>query len=117
MSIYQRMNMVKHLRQFYLRYHKPRTNVKDAAKVQVPMRKKDGTLGKRYTVAYKCAVCGDISTKVDIHHIKEVGKEPAWPYDTKELLAYLERMLCAEEDLIVLCKKCHKGVHNGSVSL
>ena len=109
MSIYQRMSMVKHLRQFYLRYHTPRQNVKNAAKVKVPMRKKDGTLGKRYTVAYTCAKCGNITAKPEIDHIDPVGKEPSFPYNLEDLITYLRRLLCDESNLQVLCRKCHKA--------
>ncbi len=98
------------LREFYRYYHTPKKQALEDAKVRIPMRKKDGTLGKKFTVTYRCAICDKLSAKVHVdHHPIPVGKQPEFPYEIEELIAYIRRMLCSKDNLRVLCVPCHKA--------
>lgn len=107
-SLPMKRRMVAALRQFCVYFHAPRKQAKEDAKVRIPVRKKDGTLGKKYTVAYKCAICGDLTVKPDMDHIDPVGVEPDYPYDIMELLHYIKRLLAPYDGWQCICKPCHK---------
>lgn len=53
----------------------------------------------RKTFGYKCAICQKPGIGLDIHHIDE-NKEN-----------------CKKNNLIVLCRKCHRRVHTGKLKL
>jgi len=104
--------MINMLRKFSYIFHTPRTLAKEEAKVKIPMRKKDGTLGKRYTVAWKCAHCGELTTKPQLDHITPIGREPDYPYEIDELLLYMKKLLAPYSEWQVLCRVCHRKKTN-----
>ena len=65
--------------------------------------------GVRDGKMYVCSVCNQAFKPVDIqiHH-----KDPVVPYDMRKmdmsLQLYIERVYCPIENLVVVCKPCHK---------
>jgi len=107
----------RHLREFCLYYHHPRTIAKARAKVKEYLTKKDGTPSKKYYVKWKCEKCGELFEQVDMHHIHAVGKQPDWPYDIEELVGFIRRLLVPVEQWMVLCRPCHLEItHNENKS-
>lgn len=96
------------MREFCLYFHQPRKQAKEAAKIKIPMKKKDGTLGASYTVAWQCAHCDGVTTKPQMDHKIPIGQEPDYPYDVEELLQYMRRLLAPLEQWQCLCAECHK---------
>ena len=103
--------MISALRQFYSRYWYPKKEVLEDAKVKVPMLKKDGTKSRRYTISWRCERCKETTTKPVVHHNPPIGDELLYPFNLKEFVQYVSRLLCNKEQLMCLCKSCHKDVH------
>lgn len=64
---------------------------------------------KRQKYEYECSVCKKCfpGSKVQVHH-----KIPVGPLRTLgDLPAYVERLLCEEGDLALVCLGCHKLSH------
>jgi 5-methylcytosine-specific restriction endonuclease McrA len=97
------------IRQLCSYYHQPRKEAKEAQKRKKYLRKKDGTLSKKYLVMWECEHCNGLFEKVDLDHKIPVGKQPPWPYDTEELLDYIRRILAPREQFQCLCRGCHKA--------
>lgn len=56
---------------------------------------------------YQCAICGDISAKVQVDHINPAGSLKSYA----DLPAFCERLFCEDiSQLRVLCAPCHKKV-------
>jgi 5-methylcytosine-specific restriction endonuclease McrA len=97
-----------HLREFCLYYHQPRKLAKEASKIKEFQKKKDGTIGKKYLVKWRCCQCGILTENPDMDHKFPVGKAPLWPYEVGELLAYIRKILVPIHEWQCLCKPCHK---------
>ncbi len=63
---------------------------------------------KRQKYEYKCNECQKHhpSGKVQVHHVVPVGGLR----DAESLLGYVERLLCEQDELRLLCLDCHKGM-------
>jgi len=107
-SSFKAAKVISDLRKFCVYHHQPRKEAKEARKVKEYLRKKDGTLSKKYLVKWRCDVCRKLTEKPDMHHKDPVGKTPPWPYDIEELLAYMRRLLVPKDRWALLCKPCHK---------
>jgi ribosomal protein L44E len=99
------------IRNAWSRYDPHRKSVKDAAKVQIPMRNKDGSVSKRYGVAWKCSECGELRKDTHVHHDVEVGAMPNFPFSRGELEDWVNSLFCGPENLRVVCESCHKKIH------
>jgi hypothetical protein len=62
-------------------------------------------------VFYRCAECGELTKKPDVHHDPAVGKMPWFPYAPGTLEKWVGDLFCAAEHLVVLCEICHKKRH------
>jgi predicted HNH restriction endonuclease len=91
--------------------HSPfRKECLDRNKIYEECYKKDGTLSKKKKIlGWKCERCGDVfpKTKIQIHHIRPLGKQP---FELK-FNDYLKSLFCSADKLACLCKKCHNTVH------
>jgi hypothetical protein len=83
--------------------------VLEAAKRKTLMRKKDGTMSARYTVDWKCAICGNYYTKVQVDHKECVGTIPDFPFKAGELESWIKRLWCPVANLQVLCEQDHRA--------
>ena len=80
------------------------------ATVKEPYIKKDGSVGKKMRiVGYKCEKCGELLTKkeINVHHIEDIPKPFEMVFDD-----FIKKMFCPPEGLLVLCKPCHKEIHD-----
>jgi 5-methylcytosine-specific restriction endonuclease McrA len=84
----------------------PYKAVEEAARVEEPVYKKDGTLAKVPRVRYRCAKCLNLvpKTEIQIDHIDPVI-DPKKGRETIEIL--INRQFT--DKLQVLCKPCHKA--------
>lgn len=75
-------------------------------RIESPTYKKDGSLGKRISVSYRCVKCEGLHKIDDINvdHIKAVGSFTS----ILEFYDFFLRIFCAYSNLQVLCKVCHK---------
>jgi ribosomal protein L44E len=118
LSVVQRQ-LVAHLRLVWSRYDSNKKQVKDDARVYVPVTKKDGTPSKKYDVYYRCDECKELfrnRTDVHIHHKTEVGATPGWPITAAEWGAFLERLFCDKSNLVCICVGCHHKTHGSKES-
>ena len=97
------------IRQLCSYYHQPRKEAKEAQKRKQYLRKKDGTLSKKYLVMWECEHCKCLFEKVEMDHKIPVGKQPPWPYEVEELLDYIRRILVPRDAWSCLCRTCHKA--------
>lgn len=75
-------------------------------RIESPTFKKDGTLGKKIAVNYKCECCFSLIKidQVNVDHIEAVGSFK----DIREFYDFFMRIFCSFDNLQVLCKPCHK---------
>ena len=61
---------------------------------------------KRLKYEYQCFKCKKYypNKNVQVDHIIPVGKFS----EAKDMVGYVERLFCCEDDLQVLCTKCHQ---------
>jgi 5-methylcytosine-specific restriction endonuclease McrA len=66
---------------------------------------------KRQKYEYECSSCRKCfpNRKVNVDHIVPVGAIRS----DSDLVGYIERLLCAEDGLQVLCTGCHRKKTNG----
>lgn len=86
-----------------------RSKILSKARKEKVRKKKDGSISKRPNVVYLCNICKKYHKLSDIQvdHIKPVIplNRPALSMSFDEIA---ERLFCSEDNLQVLCKKCHK---------
>jgi 5-methylcytosine-specific restriction endonuclease McrA len=86
---------------------------KRKARIEKEKFNKDGSLSKQVDVYYRCNMCGqevketvDKKTNINIDHI-----DPVIPIDKQakdmKLDEIFDRTDCSEDNLQLLCKKCH----------
>ena len=83
--------------------------VKEMARVEKPIMKKDGSISKRKSVRYRCKSCKNTfkSGEVQVDHIITVV--PLFSNTSKMSLAqYIQKVDCPISNLQLLCKECHK---------
>lgn len=80
------------------------------ATVRTPIKDKNNNPTGRFKEFVKCAICGELFYKKDIHvdHIDPVGKVFNWPID-ETFLKWFNRLWCSVDNLQALCGSCHKG--------
>jgi hypothetical protein len=89
-------------------FSKSRKQALDRAKIFESYKLKSGKNSKR-CVGYSCERCGVVVTtskEIQVHHIKPVGNIFNIP-----LAEVIKMMWCPSEDLLCVCKKCHKEIH------
>jgi len=96
------------LREVWKYYDPHRREILNKAKRKEFKRKKDGTLGKAYNTLYLCNKCGLLFEKVQVDHIKPVGKMPGYPYKNTDIAKWIMGLFCDEANLQALCVECHK---------
>lgn len=92
------------LRQGTLRWP-PRNDVKKRA------RRKSQSENKRLKWEYQCHKCRRwyAEKNVEVDHVLECGSLKSF----RDLPRFVERLFCEEDQLVVLCKGCHKGKTHG----
>jgi 5-methylcytosine-specific restriction endonuclease McrA len=62
---------------------------------------------------FLCAECNEwfMAKNTQVHHKIECGQLKTF----KDIAGFTERLLCPAENLMVLCKKCHKQKHHPKV--
>ena len=103
--------VVSELRRICSWYCPERKKAKERARVKVYLRNKDGKLGKRYNIFWKCEKCNAITEKPDVHHKNEVGKTLPYPFNRDQITEYVRRIFVPSDEYILLCKDCHKQTH------
>lgn len=99
------------LRKLWLQSPMRREAMRRVALTERPTNK-DGSLSKRLVIlGYVCEGCHEVHTKsgVQVHH-----KNPVVPNGNMFEMKFnevVERMFCSSEELVVLCKDCHKKEH------
>ena len=93
-------------------YDPDRKQVLKDARREEPYIKKDGTVGDKIVVTYKCYICNKYHPGKDtqVDHVKAVGKQPPWPpTGNGEWDRYLlDLFFSGKENLKPVCKPCHK---------
>lgn len=103
MTTQQFWNMIRQLLRRRTIYWLPIVNVRNRAKI--PYKGPN----KRRKYSYICEGCGGefAASECNVHHKIEAGSLTC----AEDLPGFVTRLFCSEEDLALLCHKCHDKEH------